>query len=73
MTAFTDSWWLDFSGRSECSVLHLTPEMVEAEFGLSERASATSIKEDGDEDNGSVQWVILLIDFVNHGYVEVDV
>lgn len=47
--------------------------MVEAEFGLSERASATSIKEDRDEDNGSVQWVILLIDFVNHGYVEVDV
>ncbi|KTF87521.1 hypothetical protein cypCar_00031497, partial [Cyprinus carpio] len=42
------------SGVSECSVLHLTPEMAEAEFGLSERSSATSIKEDGDEDNGLV-------------------
>ncbi|XP_016432153.1 cilia- and flagella-associated protein 221-like [Sinocyclocheilus rhinocerous] len=40
------------SGVSESSDLRLTPEMVEAEFGLSKRSSATSIKEDGDEDNG---------------------
>ncbi|KTG33837.1 hypothetical protein cypCar_00016727 [Cyprinus carpio] len=40
------------AGVSESSDLRLTPEMVEAEFGLSERASATSIKEDRDEDNG---------------------
>ncbi|XP_051557964.1 cilia- and flagella-associated protein 221 [Myxocyprinus asiaticus] len=42
------------AGVAENSELILTPEMVEAEFGLSERSSATSIKEDGDEDNGSV-------------------
>ncbi|XP_052402216.1 cilia- and flagella-associated protein 221 [Carassius gibelio] len=40
------------AGVSESSDLRLTPEMVEAEFGLSERASATSIKEDRDEVNG---------------------
>lgn len=58
MTAFTDSCWFDFSGRSESSDLCLTPEMIEAEFGLSERSSATSVKEDQDEGNGLVQWVI---------------
>ncbi|XP_051766641.1 LOW QUALITY PROTEIN: cilia- and flagella-associated protein 221 [Ctenopharyngodon idella] len=41
------------AGVSESSDLCLTPEMIEAEFGLSERSSATSVKEDQDEGNGS--------------------
>ncbi len=66
VTAFKGSWWFDLSGRSESSDLRLTPEMVEAEFCLSERSSATSIKEDGDEDNGSVQWVIKSLRVANY-------
>ncbi|XDV14664.1 hypothetical protein PO909_014880 [Leuciscus waleckii] len=40
------------AGGSESSDLCLTPEMIEAEFGLSARSSATSVKEDQDEGNG---------------------
>ncbi|XP_067298914.1 cilia- and flagella-associated protein 221 [Pseudorasbora parva] len=40
------------AGMSESSELRLTPEMIEAEFGLSARSSASSVKEDHDEGNG---------------------
>ncbi|XP_002660420.3 cilia- and flagella-associated protein 221 [Danio rerio] len=39
------------SGVSESSELRLTPEMVEAEFSLSERSSATSVKQEPVEGN----------------------
>lgn len=40
------------AGVFESLELRLTPEMIEAEFGLSARSSATSVKDDQDEGNG---------------------